>query len=190
MIDRNMKRSYIFLATGFEEIEALATADVMRRAGMEVLLVSIYKNLAVTGANGITVEADMMVTDADFTDAEWLIVPGGMPGASNLHDDAEVNTILKKHAANGGRIAAICAAPAVVLAPLGLLKGLKATCYPGFEEALASGGADYQATERVVRDGNIITGNGPSSAILFGAAIVDHTLGTEAARTVTDGMLV
>lgn len=185
-----MKRSYIFLATGFEEIEALATADVMRRAGMEVALVSVNSDLNVTGANGITVAADCLFECGDYSDAEWLICPGGMPGATNLHNHASLNTVLRNHFDKGGRIAAICAAPAVVLAPLGVLVDRKATCYPGFEEALIVSGASYQASERVVTDGNVITGNGPSSAILFAAAIVSATLGHEAARAVTDGMLV
>lgn len=184
-----MKRSYIFLATGFEEIEALATADVLRRAGMEVTLVSIHKDRMVTGANGITVAADIVLAGADLADADWLICPGGMPGAENLFRDTTVVEALKAHASRGGRIAAICAAPAVVLAQAGLLRGKNATCYPGFEDMLASGGANHMA-ERVVRDGNIITGNGPSSAIPFALAIAAGTVGEKAAMQVSDGMLV
>lgn len=184
-----MERSYIFLATGFEEIEALATADVLRRCGMEVTLVSIHKTRAVTGANGITAEADIVFEGADFSDADWLICPGGMPGAENLYRYEPLANLLKKHAAAGGRIAAICAAPAVVLAQLGLLKDKNATCYPGFEGMLEQGGATHKGG-RVVEDGNIITGNGPSSAIPFALTIAAATVGQPEADTVAQGMLV
>lgn len=183
-----MNRSYIFLATGFEEIEAIATADVLRRAGMEVSLVAIHKDRLVTGAHGITVAADMILAGADLSDADWLICPGGMPGAEHLYKDAALAAALKAHAAAGRHIAAICAAPAVVLAQLGLLKGKNATCYPGFEDMLRAGGANHMA-ERVVKDGNIITANGPSSAIPFALAIVAEALDEAAARTVAQGML-
>ncbi len=184
-----MKRNYIFLATGFEEIEALATADVLRRAGMEVTIVSISKDRLVTGANGITAAADILMAGCDFSDADWLICPGGMPGAENLHRCAELNDLLVRHYEAGGHVAAICAAPAVVLAPLGILKGKDATCYPSFEPALEAGGANHKA-ERVVRDGNVITGNGPSSAIKFGLAIVGATKGAEVEQSLAEGMLV
>ncbi|MCM1095097.1 MAG: DJ-1/PfpI family protein, partial [Terasakiella sp.] len=106
-----MKKSYIFLAPGFEEVEALATADVMRRAGMEVSVVAVADGTAVTGAHNLKVVADMMLADADLSDADWLVFPGGMPGAQNLHDDATLMDALRAHAARGGRYAAICAAP-------------------------------------------------------------------------------
>lgn len=183
-----MKRSYLFLATGFEEIEALATVDVLRRAGMEVVVTAIHKDRLVTGANGITVAADEVLAGADLSDAEWLICPGGMPGASNLAADPAVTAALKAQYEKGGRIAAICAAPGVVLAPLGILKGRKATAYPGFEDGLKQGGATPTG-ERVVVDGNIITANGPSSALPFAYAIVRETLGADTAKQVSDGML-
>lgn len=184
-----MKRSYIFLATGFEEIEALATADVLRRAGMEVTLVSISKDRMVTGANGITVGADVVMAGCDFSDADWLICPGGMPGSQNLADNKDLTALLVRHFEAGGRVAAICAAPGVVLAPLGILRGKKATCYPGFEDALRAGGAEY-VDSRSVTDGNVITGNGPSSAIVFALAIAAATVGQANADAVKAGMLV
>lgn len=183
-----MKRSYIFLATGFEEIEALATADVLRRAGMEVTIVSIHKDRAVTGANGITAMADVIFEGVDFSDADWLICPGGMPGAENLYKFQPLAHLLKAHAAAGGRIAAICAAPAVVLAQLGLLDGKNATCYPGFEPMLTAHGAKHQSG-RVVTDGNIVTANGPSSALPFAYTIAALTVGQQVADTVSKGML-
>lgn len=184
-----MKRSYIFLATGFEELEALSTADVMRRAGMEVTLVAIHKDRNVTGSHGITVMADVVMAGVDFSDADWLVFPGGMPGSENLHRDAALAAVLDAHVRDGGRVAAICAAPALVLAQAGVLRGKNATCYPGFENYLEDGGASARPG-RVVADGDVITANGPSSAIAFGLAIVGHTLGEEAAKKVADGMLV
>lgn len=184
-----MKRSYIFLATGFEEVEAIATVDVLRRAGMEVTVVSISKDRVVTGAHGITVAADVVMAGADFSDADWLICPGGLPGAKHLADDHALTTLLKEHYAAGGRIAAICASPAMVLAPLGILKNRKATAYPGFEATLTQNGAEATG-ERATIDGNVITGNGPASTFAFALAIVSETLGEAKAREVADGMLV
>lgn len=181
--------SFIFLADGFEEIEALTVVDVMRRAGMEARTVSISNSKLVRGSNGVIVEADTMFNDADFTNAEWLVCPGGMPGAENLHKFSALGELLKLHSTHPGKVAAICAAPAVVLAPLGLLRDITATCYPGFEGQLTKGGAEY-VNQRVVTDGNIITANGPSSALLFALAIVASSKGEDAARAVAEGMLL
>lgn len=184
-----MKRSYIFLGTGFEDVEAITPADVMRRAGLEVSLVSINKQRQVTGSHGITIDADFVIESTDFSDADWLILPGGLPGAHHLAGNEMLTDLLKKHAAAGGRIAAICAAPGVVLAPLGLLEGKEATAYPGFDSELAKFGATPRSA-RVVADGNFITGNGPSSALPFALAIVAATAGKDVADDVADGMLV
>jgi len=181
-------KTFIFLADGFEEIEALATVDILRRAELDVTTVSITDSLTVTGAHNVQVDAETTFKGADFTDADWLILPGGMPGASNLRNCEGLCELLRKHAKEG-RIAAICAAPAVVLASLGLLDGRQATCYPGFDLALVQGGAEY-VDERVVVDGNIVTSNGPSSAFLFALTIVSLTLGQPAADKVADGMLM
>lgn len=181
--------SFIFLADGFEEVEALTVVDVMRRAGMAVRTVSITNEKKVKGAHGIPVEADLVFHDADFADAEWLICPGGMPGSENLHKFDALSDLLKVHHMHPGKVAAICAAPAVVLAPLGLLRGRKATCYPGFDNALIDNGAEYH-TDRVVRDGNIITGNGPSSAFYFGLAIIEAIAGKDKAEEVASGLLI
>lgn len=181
-------KSYIFLADGFEEIEALSTIDILRRAGLDVKSVTINEHRTVTGAHNVKVEADMTFKEADFDSTDWMILPGGMPGASNLHNFRALGELLRIHSAKG-RIAAICAAPAVVLAPLGLLDGRHATCYPGFEDALTLGGAEHK-DERVVIDGNIVTANGPSSAFLFALTIVSLTLGHQAAENVATGMLM
>lgn len=184
-----MKRNYVFLAQGFEEIEALTVVDVMRRAGLETLTVSVNDEPQVIGAHGIPVVADLMYTEVNFNDADWLILPGGMPGAANLADTHALCDLIKTHFADGGNVAAICAAPAVVLAPLGILKGRKATCYPGFEGACVKGGAELQDT-RVVADGNLITANGPASAMPFALAIAARAAGAEASAQVGAGMLV
>jgi 4-methyl-5(b-hydroxyethyl)-thiazole monophosphate biosynthesis len=181
--------SFLFLAQGFEEIEALATVDLMRRAGMDVKTVSITDNKAVVGAHGMSVVADTTIEEAQFTDVDWLIAPGGMPGATNLHNCVPLNDLLVKHAANDGNIAAICAAPAVVLAPLGLLKGVEATCYPGFEAQCKQYGAK-PVDRRFVVSGNIITANGPSSALHFALAIIGKSLGVSASQDVAQGVLL
>lgn len=183
-----MNKSYVFLADGFEEIEALTTVDLLRRGGMTVETVSIYSRAEVKGANGISVVADRLFADVDFADADWLIAPGGMPGAANLHDFSPLNALLQKHFAAGGNVAAICAAPGVVLAPLDILRGRRATCYPGFEDACRAGGADM-VTKRAVTDGNLVTGNGPSSAFKFALAILAAAKGQEVARAIGEGTL-
>ena len=183
-----MKQSYLFLADGFEEIEALTTVDVMRRAGMPVVTVSITSSAMVTGAHQVAVKADALIADVDLGQAEWLICPGGMPGASNLAACEPLNQALKAQAQAGGKVAAICASPAVVLGPLGLLEGREAVCYPGMEAGMK--GARVEYSKPVAIDGNIITGNGPSAANPFALAIVAHSVGEDVARRVAEDMLL
>ena len=114
-----MKTSYVFLADGFEEVEALTCIDVMRRAAMPVVTVSINPDVAVTGAHGVTVMADSLFDDNDYSDAEWLVLPGGIPGAPNLAAHEALCDLLTAQDERGGKVGAICASPAVVLAPLG-----------------------------------------------------------------------
>ncbi len=178
-------RSFIFLAEGFEEIEALTVIDVMRRAGMDVKSVSITSDRQVTGAHGIPVTADLTFKEADFGGSEWLILPGGMPGATNLASDPALCDLLKVHK---GKIAAICAAPGVVLAPLGLLKGREATCYPGFDIACTEHGAIMRDVP-VMATETLITGNGPSAALRFALAIVANSMGDSVAQQVGAAML-
>lgn len=190
MMTFNMKSqtSYIFLAPGFEEIEALATVDAMRRAGMKIVEVSITDTKHVTGATGQTVVADSLLTDIDPTDAEWIIIPGGQPGADNLHSSQKVNEIIKNQYERGGKIAAICAGPAVVVAPTGILKGKKATCYPGLGNMIESEGGTY-IKEPVVIDGNIITSEGPGTTLMFAKAIISASVGKEKADETLSSML-
>lgn len=189
-MDNILDTSYLFLADGFEEIETLSTVDVMRRAGMKVYTVAVGgKDKTVNGANGIQVIADKDINEIDGYDAEWIIVPGGMPGASNLAANGKVTDIINKQWIKGGKIAAICAAPAVVLGPIGVLRGHEATCYPSFKDDLLKAGGKY-VDNRVVISGNLITANGPSSALVFAFAIVSETLGDDVASSVASGMLV
>lgn len=180
-----MKTSYLFLAQGFEEIEALTVVDVMRRAGMPLKTVSITNEHTVAGAHGIPVVADMVINDADLSDAEWLIAPGGMPGSTNLAECKTLTDALQQHNARNGKIAAICAAPAVVLSPLGILNGKEATCYPGFECKGA-----IMCDSPVVALENIITANGPATALMFAIAIVANSMGEAIAKEIGNGMLL
>lgn len=183
-----MRESFVFLADGFEEIEAISVIDILRRAGMPVRTVSITSALQVTGAHGISVTADTIYDNTLFTDADWLIFPGGMPGATNLYEFSPLHGLIKNQLeSKTGRIAAICASPGVVLGQLGALKGEKFTCYPGFEGMVA--GADH-VPDRVVVSGRFVTGNGPSSATLWALAIVGETLGPVEAEKVASGMLI
>lgn len=181
-----MKESYLFLARGFEEVEALTAVDVLRRAGMAVKTVSITESLQVEGAHGIPVTADCLFADTNFSAAAWLILPGGMPGSVNLHEFAPLQELLLKHAAAKRGIAAICAAPALVLCPLGLLRGRKATCYPGMENK--EGGAIWTG-EPVVADKRFVLGNGPANAMLWALNIVEQAESTACAREVAAGLL-
>ena len=118
-----MNTSFVFLANGFEEVEALTTIDIMRRAGMEVVTVSINDTLEAEGAHGVTVKADALISEVNLNNAEWLICPGGMPGASNLAACKPLTNALIAQNSKGGKIAAICASPSVIFGPLGLLEG-------------------------------------------------------------------
>lgn len=180
-----MNTSYIFLAAGFEEIEALTVVDVLRRAGMDIKTVSITDSHTVIGAHGIPVKADVLYDKTDFLAPEWLIIPGGMPGAENLSKFAPLNTLLINQAVSG-KIAAICASPGVVLGPLGILDGKEATCYPGFEEKM---GDAVRRDAPVVALDRLITANGPSSALRFALAIVANSMGEAVAQEVGAGML-
>lgn len=183
-----MKDSYVFLAEGFEEVEALTVVDIMRRAGMPVRTVSITSSLQVKGAHGVTVTADVLFDSVLFADSEWLVLPGGLPGATNLREFAPLCGLLKQQAESAkGRIAAICASPAVVLGSLGLLKGEKATGYPGTESALECAEV-VQAP--VVVSGKFVLGAGPAAAMVWALAIVTQTLGEHVAQKLANDLLL
>lgn len=183
-----MSESFVFLADGFEEIEAISVIDILRRAGMNVRTVSITASMQVKGAHGVGVIADSIFDTTMFANADWLILPGGMPGASNLYNFAPLQGLLHNQAASAsGRIAAICASPGEILGQLGLLRGQKFTCYPGFEGKVEGG---EFVDEKVVVSGKFVTGNGPSSAALWALSIVKESLGEAKADEVANGMLL
>lgn len=183
-----MRESFVFLADGFEEMEAICVIDILRRGGMNVKTVSITASLQVTGAHGITVKTDVLYDNTLFTDPAWLILPGGLPGADNLYSFAPLQGLLERQAkSESGRIAAICASPAVVLGQLGLLKGEKATCYPGFEHLLE--GAEV-VDAPVVISGRYVLGNGPANAMKWALNIVAESEGNHKAIEVANGMLI
>ena len=175
-----MKQVYAFLAEGLEEVECLAAVDVMRRAGLEVLLVSISDTLEVTGSHHITIKADALMKDIDFDEADVLFLPGGMPGTLHLKNCQPLCQALLQFHKEEKRIAAICAAPSV-LGELGILKGRQATCYPGFEEVLA--GAFY-TSQGVITDGHITTARGLGYALDLGLEITALLLGEEKAAEI------
>lgn len=184
----NAKKSYIFYANGVEEVEAVATVDALRRGGMDVVTVSIEETPEVTGATGQKLVADSLITEIDPAGAEWIIIPGGVPGAPNLHANAQVNQIIKDQWAAGGKVAGICAGPAVVLAPTGILKGMKATCYPGLGNDIEAAGGTYVQLPVVV-DGNLITSEGPGTTLQFAGAILKASMGPAKSAETLNSML-
>ena len=160
---------YMFLADGFEEVEALCPLDILRRAGLEVTTVGVGGKDTIRGAHGITVQAD--IPDVLYRDStpDMIILPGGMPGSSNLDESKTVDAALRAAARKGAFLCAICAAP-MVLGKRGYLNGKKAVCYPGFEQYLE--GATVSENETVVRDGNVITAKGMGVALEFGLELV------------------
>lgn len=163
-----MKKVYVFLAEGFEEVEALTVVDLLRRANIEVCMVSVTGKTKVTGSHSITVSTDKQFRDLDVCDGDMLILPGGQPGTQNLGEHELLTELLKAWNKEGKRIAAICAAP-TVLGALDILTGKQAICYPGCEEQLT--GAEI-VNDRVVTDGNITTGQSLGSAIPFALELI------------------
>lgn len=181
-----MKKAFVFLATGFEEMEATGTVDVLRRGGIEAKTVSITGERTVTGAHGMELTADTLWADTDFSEAEALILPGGMPGSNNLNDCEPLKELLIEQYKKGKWVAAICAAP-LVLGGLGLLKGRRATCYPGFEPTLIGATPTGEAVEI---DGNVITGRGPGLVYNFGLALLSVLKSEATAEEVAAGLLL
>ena len=171
---------YMFLANGFEEVEALCPLDLLRRAGVDVTTVGVGGE-SVVGAHGIVVGADIPEIMYRDSAPEMIILPGGMPGAENLNNSRIVDSAIRAASKNGGYIAAICAAP-MILGKRGLLSGKHAVCFPGFEEHLE--GAEIEPIKTVVRDGNIITAKGMGAAFEFGLALVEALKGKDVAERI------
>ncbi|MDR1105934.1 MAG: DJ-1/PfpI family protein [Treponema sp.] len=167
------KKAIVFLAEGFEEVEAVTPIDYLRRAGVDVTTAALGASRTVKGAHGMEINADAAFAelakkaDAGFWDA--VILPGGGGGSKNLAASKETGELVRAMAASGKLVAAICASPAVVLAPLGILKGRKFTCYPGMEKEVS--GASW-SSDPVVTDGNIITSRGAGTAGAFALAVI------------------
>ncbi|MBR5541969.1 MAG: DJ-1/PfpI family protein [Bacteroides sp.] len=181
-----MKTIFVFLAEGFEEMEALTPVDILRRAGLSVQTVSVMDEQVVAGAHGVPVIADKMFAEINSEDAEMILLPGGLPGATNLDAHEGLSQMILDFAKEGKPLAAICAAP-LVFGNRGLLQGKKATCYPGFETYLQ--GAEYTAS-LVETDGNFITGKGPGAAIAFAFAIVEKYCGGDKVNELKKGMMI
>lgn len=176
---------YVFLANGFETVEALAVVDVLRRGGVDVETVSVATSEWVESSHGVMVKADRLFEEATLDSARMLLLPGGMPGATHLKEHQGLRHALVAHAEKGGMLGAICAAP-MVLGSLGLLKDRRATCYPGFEKELE--GAHYTA-ERVTVDGNIVTGKGPAATLPYAYTLLEMLEGAQKVQEVQAAML-
>ena len=174
----------ILLADGFEEIEALTPLDILRRAGLDVRTVAVGSKIAV-GSHGISVICDMTVDEVILDEVSTVVFPGGMPGSLNLDASAFTDKIISAVTKNGGRIAAICAAP-LILGRRGLLKGKTAVCYPGFEDELI--GATVADTP-VATDGNITTAKGMGVALEFSLELVRLILGTSEAKRISRAVI-
>lgn len=170
-----MAKVYEFLANGFEEIEALAPVDIFRRGGLEVKTVSVTGSELVESSHGVTVKADLLFEDGDFTDADLLMLPGGMPGSANLNAHEGVRNALKAQYDAGKRVAAICAAP-MVLGSIGILEGKRATCSPGFQTYLT--GATYTGN-LFEEDGLVTTGEGPAASLPYAYHILGYFIPEE-----------
>lgn len=179
-----MPSAAILLAPGFEEIEAVTIIDVLRRAGVDVRILGQDAG-RVTGAHDVRIEVDQLFGDA-WEDWDVVILPGGMPGSTNLRDDDRVMGLLRRQREAGRLVAAICAAP-IALAAAGLLDGLQVTCYPGFEDQLGEG---IPSTARVVADGGVITSRGPGTAMWFSLQLVAQLCGQDKADELARQMLV
>lgn len=180
-----MSRVCIFLADGFEEIEGLTAVDILRRAGVDTQTVSITGSRTVTGSHQIQVQADVCMAEADFSETELLVLPGGMPGTKNLGACEELTQLLVQFAQEGKKVAAICAAPSV-LGDLGILKGKKAVCYPGFEDRLTGAAVGYDKT---AVDGNVTTSRGMGTAIPFALALTEQLVSREKADEIKKSIL-
>ncbi|MBD3380394.1 MAG: DJ-1 family protein [Candidatus Omnitrophica bacterium] len=179
------KKALVVLAKGFEEVEAITPIDILRRAGVEVTVAGVGSD-KVEAAHGVAFCADVVLEEFDGA-ADAVILPGGMPGAENLKKSTELKSRMIRMASEGKLIAAICASPAIVLAPWGLLNGKKATCYPGFEKSFPSE-VSY-SSEAVVSDGNVITSKGPGTAFAFGLKITEMLVGKAQAELLAEQMV-
>lgn len=175
---------YILLADGFEDVEAIAPGDALRRAGVPVQYVGVT-GMTVTASHGLTVTADIALADIDASGCEALVVPGGLRGVNNIKSSTEALDAVRRAYSAGKKVAAICAGP-TVLAMLGILEDRAAVCYPGMEDELT--GARVKAGARAVVDGNVITSRSAGTAWDFALALVKELRGADAAKKVADAI--
>lgn len=180
-----MKKIAVHLAKGFEEIEAVTIIDVLRRAGFEVVVISVTGEKAVEGSHQIIIIADQLIDQADYNQIDMIVLPGGMPGARNLSNHDLLNQQILEFNKQQKPLAAVCAAP-MVLGKLGILKNKTATCYPGFEEHLKGA---HITSEDVETDGHIITGRGAGVALKFALKIVEYLQGSSASGKLAEKMV-
>lgn len=182
---KEVKKVCVFLADGLEEIEGLTVVDILRRANVEVSMVSIMATRQIQGAHGIRITADKTFEEADFSETDMLVLPGGLPGTTHLKEHEGLRKLLLEFDRERKQIAAICAAPSV-LGGLGLLRGRKACCYPSFEEKLDAGEVVY---DPVVTDGHITTGRGMGVAIPFALRLTELLCGEETEEKIRKSIL-
>lgn len=180
-----MSRVCVFLADGFEEIEGLTVVDILRRAGVDTQMVAVKEERMIMGSHQIPIQCDICLKDADFSDTELLVLPGGMPGTLHLGECRELTELLLQFHRDGKKVAAICAAPSV-LGDLGILNGKKACCYPGFEDRLTGAEVSF---DKVAVDGNVTTSRGMGTAIPFALALVAQLVSEETAAELKKGII-
>lgn len=180
-----MKKVAVLLADGFEEIEALTAVDLLRRARVYVDTVSITEEYVVHGSHGINVQTEDLFEEVNFAEFDMVVLPGGLPGTTNLNDHAGVKKVVKDFVENGKYVGAICAAPSI-LGGMGLLKGKHAISYPSFEDKLLGAVVTRNA---VVQDNNIITSRGMGTSIDFALKLVEVMGGAEKAGEIGDSIL-
>ena len=180
-----MKKVRVMLADGFEEVEALTAVDLLRRAKIYVDTVSITDDFTVHGAHGINVQTEDLFDEVDFSETDMIVLPGGMPGTTNLKEHEGLKKVLLRFAEEEKYIGAICAAP-TVLDEIGILQGKRATCYPGVESQIKDA---ILTRTPVMRDGNIITGQGVGTAIDFALKLVEVLAGEEKAKEIAEAIV-
>lgn len=180
------KKIAVHMADGFEEIEAISIIDVLRRADLDVIVISVTGKLEVTGAHHLKILADKLFEQVNYDEVMMIVLPGGMPGASNLDAHEGLKAQIVKFNNENKPLAAICAAP-LVYGNLGIMEGKQAVCYPGFENYLK--GAQMLNTP-VAESGNVITGRGPGAAIQFALKLVEKLVSAEKAELLASQMLV
>jgi len=180
-----IKKATIHFAEGFEEIEAITIVDILRRAEIDTIMVSITKRRMVTGSHNITITCDAIFEDINYDEIDIIILPGGMPGATNLNAHDGLKKQIKKFHSADKMLGAICAAP-LVFGSMGILNGVEAVSYPGFEKYL--NGAKIK-DNLVVKSGKITTAKGPGAAIPFALKLVEQIKGTDAAKKISDDLI-